>query len=206
MTKSVEKTGKTIEEAVAMAIEELKVSKDEIDVEILGEGNKGLFGILGSKQARVKVTLKEKDENKIKQFLKDVFETMGMTVDVLINETDEEINIDLQGENMGVIIGRRGETLDALQYLTSIIANRGNENYKKVLLDTEDYRRKREETLVKLANRIAERVVTMKKSVTLEPMNPYERRIIHSSLQNNKNIETYSVGEEPYRKVVIALK
>ncbi|MGE5472764.1 MAG: RNA-binding cell elongation regulator Jag/EloR [Ignavibacteriales bacterium] len=206
MTNSVEKTGKTIEEAVALAIEEMDVKREEVEVEVLDEGNKGLFGLLGSKQAKVKVTKKQKESNKVKAFLDNVFKEMDLDVDVVMSETEDEIDIDLQGKNMGVIIGRRGETLDALQYLTSIVANKGKENYKKVLIDTENYRKKREETLVKLANRIAERVVTMKKSITMEPMNPYERRIIHSTLQNNKYIETYSVGDEPNRKVVIALK
>lgn len=206
MSKSIEKTGKTIDEAIALAMEEMDAKREELEVEILDEGNKGLFGLLGSKQAKVKVTRKPKESSKVKTFLQNVFKEMDLEVDVIMSETEDEINIDLQGKNMGVIIGRRGETLDALQYLTSIVANKGQTNYKKVLIDTENYRKKREETLVKLANRIAERVVTMKKSITMEPMNPYERRIIHSTLQNNKYIETYSVGEEPNRKVVIALK
>lgn len=206
MSKSIEKTGKTIDEAIALAMEEMDAKREELEVEILDEGNKRLFGLLGSKQAKVKVTRKPKESSKVKTFLQNVFKEMDLEVDVIMSETEDEINIDLQGKNMGVIIGRRGETLDALQYLTSIVANKGQTNYKKVLIDTENYRKKREETLVKLANRIAERVVTMKKSITMEPMNPYERRIIHSTLQNNKYIETYSVGEEPNRKVVIALK
>lgn len=206
MENSIEKTGRTIDEAITIAIEELKVKREEVDIEIIDEGNKGLFGLLGSKQAKVKVSIKKKENSKVKKFLSDIFKEMELEVDIIIHETDDEINIDLQGRNMGVIIGRRGETLDALQYLTGIVANKGNPAYKKVLLDTESYRKKREETLVKLANRIADRVINMKKSITLEPMNPYERRIIHSTLQDNKKIETYSVGDEPNRKVVIALR
>lgn len=206
MGKSIEKTAKTVEEAVALALEELNAKKDNVDIEIIDEGTKGIFG-LGSKEAKVKVEVKDKKEKSlVKDFLKKVFEKMDMDVDVLMAETEDSININLEGENMGLLIGRRGETLDALQYLVGIVANKGQESYKKVILDTENYRQKREETLVKLANKIAERVVSLKKSVTLEPMNPYERRIIHSTLQENKNIETYSVGEEPNRKVVIALK
>ncbi|MGE5329960.1 MAG: RNA-binding cell elongation regulator Jag/EloR [Deltaproteobacteria bacterium] len=206
MAKYVEKTGKSIDEAITLAIEEMDVKREDVDIEIIDEGNKGLFGLLGSKQAKVKVSIKQKECNKAKSFLEEVFKKMDLDVDIIINETEDEIDIDLQGKNMGVIIGRRGETLDALQYLTSIIANKGQVKYKKVLIDTENYRKKREETLVILANRIAERAITMKKSITMEPMNPYERRIIHSTLQNNKYIETYSVGDEPNRKVVIALK
>jgi len=205
MNKSVEKTGKTVDEAITLAIEEMNVKREDVDIEILDEGNKGLFG-LGSKQAKVKVSAKPKETDRIKKFLDSVFEKMDLEVDVIMTENEDEIDIDLQGKNMGIIIGRRGETLDSLQYLTSIVANKGQTTYKKILIDTEDYRKKREETLVKLANRIAERVVTMKKSITMEPMNPYERRIIHSTLQNNKYIETYSVGEDPNRKVVIAIK
>jgi spoIIIJ-associated protein len=123
-----------------------------------------------------------------------------------VNEDDESISIKVFGGDIGIIIGRRGETLDALQYLTSLVVNKGSDSYKRVVIDIENYRQKREETLVKLAARLAEKVIKYKKPVTLEPMNPYERRIIHSSLQNNKYVETYSTGEEPNRKVVITLK
>ena len=206
MEKIIEKSGKTVDEAVNLAIEELKVDKDSVDIEVIDEGNKGLFGLIGSKQAKVKVTLKKDKANKVKKFMKDIFREMELDVDIDIKEDAKDMEIDLKGDNMGMLIGRRGETLDALQYLVSIVANKGNENFKRILIDTENYRKKREETLIRLANRVAERVERFKKSVTLEPMNPYERRIIHATLQQNKRIETYSLGDEPNRKVVIALK
>ena len=207
MTKFVESTGKTIEEAVSIALSELNTEKNKVDIEVMDEGNKGLFGLIGSKMARVKVKMKQdEDDDRIQNFLSSIFKEMDLDVTIDVTEGDETINVDLKGNNMGILIGRRGETLDALQYLTGIIANRGKENYKKVLLDTENYRQKREDALVKLANKVADRVVKFRKSVTLEPMNPFERRIIHSALQSNSQIETYSVGDEPNRKVVIALK
>lgn len=207
MLKSVEKAGKTVEEAVGLALEDLGVDKESVDIEIVDEGNKGLFGLIGSKQARVKVTVKQNSNNvTVEKFLKDVFKEMELTVNIEIQDEGKDMNINLKGDNMGILIGRRGETLDSLQYLASIVANKGQENFKRVVIDTENYRKKREETLIRLANKVAERVVRFKKSVTLEPMNPYERRIIHSALQQNKQIETYSVGDEPNRKVVIAMR
>ncbi len=207
MLKYVEKTGKTVEEAIGLALEDLGADKESVDIEVVDEGNKGLFGLIGSKQARVKVTVKQNCNNvAVEKFLKDIFKEMEINVDIVINEEGKDMDINLKGDNMGILIGRRGETLDALQYLASIVANKGQENYKKVVIDTENYRRKREETLIRLANKVAERVVRFKKSVSLEPMNPYERRIIHSALQQNKQIETYSVGDEPNRKVVIAMR
>lgn len=207
MTKTIETTAKTIEEAINIALAELNEDKESVDIEIIEEGNKGLFGLIGSKQARIKVSLKKKDINKkIEKFLQDLFNKMDLKVEIEIKEENENIQVNLKGGNMGILIGRRGETLDALQYLASIVANKGNDEYKKVIIDTENYRRKREEAIVNLANKVAERVIRLRKSVTLEPMNPYERRIIHSALQQNNRIETYSVGEEPNRKVVIAIK
>lgn len=206
MAKSVEITGKTLEEAVSMAAGELNVEKEKLDIEVIEEGNKGLFGLIGSKQARIKATVKQHEGSKVERFLKNIFEEMDLKVDIDIEEDEKDLRVNLKGNNMGILIGRRGETLDALQYLTSIVANREEESYKRVIVDTEDYRKKREETLVRLAQKVADRVVRYNKSVTLEPMNPYERRIIHSTLQDNDKVETHSVGEEPNRKVVIALK
>ena len=131
---------------------------------------------------------------------------MKVNADVSVEEKDDSILIKIEGEDIGIVIGRRGETLDSLQYLTSLVVNKSKENYKRVVIDIENYRQKREETLVKLANKLADRVMKYKKNITLEPMNPYERRVIHSSLQNHKYVQTYSVGDEPNRKVIITLK
>lgn len=206
MANSVEKTAKTTQEAISLALEELKVSESRVVVEVIDEGNKGIFGLIGNKMAKVKVTLKESRGDKAKYFLLDVFEKMQINADIDMLEEDESLLLKIKGKDIGIIIGRRGETLDSLQYLTSLVVNKNEDDYKRVVIDIENYRQKREETLVKLADRLAEKVIKYKKPVTLEPMNPYERRIIHSSLQNNRYVETYSTGDEPNRKVVITLK
>jgi spoIIIJ-associated protein len=210
MANSIEKTAKTVQEAVSLALSELNVSEEDVDVEVLDEGNKGIFGLIGSKMARVVVTVKEQEQQDrsdiARDFLSTVLGNMGVEAQISIDEDDENIVIDINGDDIGIIIGRRGETMDSLQYLTSLVVNKDYEDYKRVILNVENYRQKREETLVKLANRLAEKVVKYRKPVTLEPMNPYERRIIHSTLQNHKYVETYSTGEEPKRKVVITLK
>ncbi len=206
MAYSVEKTARTVQEAVVMALEEMNADENDVNVEVIDEGNKGIFGIIGNKMAKVKVTLKESRGEKAKDFLLNVFNMMKINADIDMKEDEDSILLDIKGNDMGVIIGRRGETLDSLQYLSSLVANKDSENYKRVVVDIENYRMKREETLINLANRLAEKVVKYKKNVTLEPMNPYERRVIHSALQNNRFVETYSTGDEPNRKVVITLK
>lgn len=206
MTNSVEKTAKTVEDAINIALSELNASEEDVDIEIIDKGVKGIFGLIGSKQARVRVTIKESMADKAKEFLMEVFQKMDVDADVLTQEDKESVTIKITGDNIGILIGRRGETLDSLQYLTSLVVNKNKQNYKRVIIDIENYRQKREETLIKLANKLAERVVKYKKSITLEPMNPYERRIIHSSLQNHKYVETHSIGDEPNRKVIITLK
>lgn len=205
MAQIIEKTGKTVQEAVSLALEELNAGMDNVDVEVLDEGNKGIFGI-GSKLARVRVSIRETKSEVASKFLLSVLEKMKINAQVECEEDEESVTLRIVGKDSGIIIGRRGETLDSLQYLTSLVVNKESEDYIRVTVDVENYRKKREETLIKLANRLAERVVRYKKKVTLEPMNPFERRIIHSSLQNNRYVETYSIGEEPNRRVVISLK
>lgn len=206
MANFVEKTGKTVQEAIDLALEELQCNIDNVDIEVLEEGSKGIFGLIGNKVARVKVTIKESTTDKAKEFLASVLEKMKVEANIIAEENEDSILLKVKGDDIGIVIGRRGETLDSLQYLTSLVVNKNKENYKRVIIDIENYRQKREETLVKLANRLADRVVKYKKNITLEPMNPYERRVIHSSLQDHKYVDTYSVGEEPNRKVVITLK
>ncbi len=154
------------------------------------------------KKAEVKTSEETPDP---KEFLNKVFEAMDMKVDIAVEKTDEEINIELSGDDMGVLIGKRGQTLDSLQYLTSLVVNKGSSSYTRVKVDTENYRVRRKETLENLAKNLAYKVKRTKRPVTLEPMNPYERRVIHSALQNDKYVSTHSEGEEPYRKVVITL-
>lgn len=140
-----------------------------------------------------------------KEFLEKVFNAMNMQVNIDAKQEGNEINIELSGDDMGVLIGKRGQTLDSLQYLTSLVVNKGTSEYIRVKVDTEDYRKRRKETLENLAKNLAYKVKRTKKPVSLEPMNPYERRVIHSALQNDKYVSTHSEGEEPYRKVVITL-
>lgn len=202
MTRIVKKEAKTVDEAVRLALAELGVPAEKAMVDILEEGKSGILGF-GAKNALVEVSYEETAGDRILTFLKPILDKMGIAPEIEITESEGQIQIRMQGENSGIAIGRRGETLDALQYLTSLVLNRGSEEYVRVVLDVSDYRLKREETLIRLAHRVGEKVQKTHRSVTLEPMNPYERRIIHSALQTFKDVETGSVGEEPNRKVVV---
>ena len=209
-SEAIEVSAKTVSEAITEACQKLGVTSDRLDYEIVDEGSAGFLGI-GSKPAIIKAAVKNEEisvEEKAKRFLNDVFAAMNMTVvvNVTYDETSEEMDIDLSGDDMGVLIGKRGQTLDSLQYLVSLVVNKEVENYIRVKIDTENYRERRKETLENLAKNIAYKVKRTRRSVSLEPMNPYERRIIHSALQNDKYVTTYSEGEEPFRKVVVALK
>ena len=206
MSNMVEKTGKTVQDAISSALAELNADIENVNVEVLEEGSKGIFGLIGNKLARVRVTLKESNSKVAIEFLQSIFENMGVSAEIEAEESDDTLFLEIKAEDSGILIGRRGENLDALQYLTSLVVNKNREDYKKVSIDIENYRNKREETLIRLANRLADRVIRYKRSVTLEPMNPYERKVIHSTLQDNKLVETYSVGSDPNRKVVITLK
>ncbi|KEH92065.1 RNA-binding cell elongation regulator Jag/EloR [Clostridium botulinum] len=205
--RSIRMSGKTVEDAVSKALTELNVTIDEVETNVIEEGSKGIFGIFKTKDAEVEVIVKEKAEDKARKFLRDVLDSMGVLAEIKIKEEDNVLKINLVGPKMGLIIGYRGETLDSLQYLVSLVVNKeNNERYKKVTLDTENYRSRREETLKRLAEKLAYKVRKTSKSVKLEPMNPYERRIIHSTLQNDSYVVTYSEGEEPHRRVIIDLK
>lgn len=205
MSKTIKKSAKTVQEAVALALAELRLSKDDVIVNVIEEGSKGIFG-LGAKDAVVEVTSNVNPEDRARDFLNDVFTCMGMRIDIDITREDKMMKVNLSGENMGIIIGKHGDTLDALEHLLSLAVNRGDGDYVKVILDTENYREKRRATLVRLAENLASSISEQKKKITLEPMSSNERRIIHATLQNNPNVDTYSIGEEPYRKIVIALK
>ena len=205
--KTIEMTGKTVEEALKHALDELKLTKDKVDVEVIDEGSKGLFNLIGTKPAKVKVTAKPDSLDDAKTFLVNVLNSMNINADIDIKEENDIININLKGSKMGLVIGYRGETLDSLQYLVSLVVNKNHENpYKKVVLDAENYRHKREETLIKVAQKTAYKVKKSGRPYKLEPMNPYERRVIHSALQEYTDINTYSEGEEPFRRIIISLK
>ncbi|HOJ79222.1 MAG TPA: RNA-binding cell elongation regulator Jag/EloR [Clostridiales bacterium] len=205
MSKVIETAGKTVDDAIEAALKQLGAEMDDVEVTVLEEGSKGLFGI-GSRQARVQVRLKPDPAEEGICFLESVFEKMNVDVDIEKYEDEDSVLFKISGKDSGIIIGRRGETLDALQYLTSLVVNKSSKKYMRVTIDIENYREKREETLARLARRLADKVVKYRRNISLEPMNPYERRIIHSTLQNNEYVETYSVGEDPNRKVVITLK
>ena len=279
-----EKWGVDVEEAVKLALMDLKVSRDEVEVTVLEEPSKGFFGI-GSKLAKVRVEKKKKPEpepvavkpaaeadtvkerparetrpqekeqksnkknhkenkgsksnrapkeqkpreqksREVKEiasivdksklhdiedhealrFLKEVTEKMGLDLSIRAMAGDYMVYLEMDGKDSGTVIGKRGQTLDSIQYLTSLVVNKNSEKYIKVVVDAENYRAKRQKTLEQLANRLAAKVIKTKKYVRLEPMNPYERKVIHATLQQNRNITTRSEGEEPYRRVVIEYK
>jgi spoIIIJ-associated protein len=200
---SVEKSARTVEEAISEALEILNISRDQAEVEIVDAGSKGFLG-LGSKLAKVIVTKKFNPERTAKEFLQEIAMNIGLVVDVTTTMEDKHLIINMKGDNLGVLIGKRGQTLDSLQYLINLVVNKGNAPYISVTLDTENYRQKRKETLESLAHNLAKKAKSTRRSVILEPMNPYERRIIHAALQSDKYVTTYSQGDEPYRNVVIS--
>lgn len=207
--RSVIKQSKTIEEAVKEALLELNAKEDQVEIEIIEEPSKGLFGIIGVKEAVVKVTLVNGPIEIAQNFLDTVLGTMKIGAISEIKMEGDILIVDINNidpSDMGILIGKRGNTLDSLQYLLSLTINKGHGDYIKVLVDAEGYRKKREETLIRLANKMADKAKYSKRPIKLEPMNPYERRIIHYSLQNIPGITTYSEGDEPYRRVVINIK
>lgn len=200
-------TARTVDEAVTKALIELETTSDKLEYEVVDKGSAGFLGI-GSKPAAIRARKKETVQDKAVDFLTSIFHAMNMNVSISsdFNEEEQELSMNLEGEDMGILIGKRGQTLDSLQYLVSLIVNKDTDGYLRVKLDTENYRERRKETLETLAKNIAYKVKRTKRPVALEPMNPYERRIIHAALQNDKFVTTRSDGEEPFRHVVIALK
>lgn len=200
-------SAKTVSDAVTAACQQFLVTSDKLEYEVLEEGSTGFLGFNAKPaviQARVKLTV----EDKAVGFLNEVFAAMNLNVviEAVYNELDKQLDINLNGDEMGILIGKRGQTLDSLQYLVSLVVNKEVEEYIRVKVDTENYRKRRRETLENLAKNIAYKVKRSRRPVALEPMNPYERRIIHAALQNDKYVTTHSEGEEPYRHVVVTLK
>lgn len=200
-------SAKTVNDAITQAALALGVSSEQLEIEVIDEGSNGFLGI-GSRPAVIQAKKKFSLEGTAVDFLKDVFRTMNMEVeiDVVYDADEKTMDIDLKGDDMGILIGKRGQTLDSLQYLTSLVVNKYTEDYIRVKLDIENYRERRKETLETLARNIAYKVKRIRRPVSLEPMNPYERRIIHSALQNDRYVVTRSEGEEPFRHVVVSLK
>ena len=203
----IETNGKTVDEALENALREFKVDKDRVTVEVIDEGSRGFLNLIGSKPAKIRVTVKRNAAEDARVFLQDVLKAMNITAELEISEENNKLSINISGDKMGLVIGYRGETLDSLQYLTSLVVNKNQDDeYIRVSIDTENYRRKREETLKRVAQKTAYKVKKSGRPYKLEPMNPYERRIIHSTLQGYNDINTYSEGEEPFRRVIVSLK
>ena len=228
----IEFTGKTVDDAITEACQKFTITSDRLEYEVIEKGTGGIFGF-AAKPAIIKARVfdpnapkeeapkAEEEKNEVKEeavpaaseapvpaadpkeFLGKVFAAMNMEVNIAVETVENEMNIELSGDDMGVLIGKRGQTLDSLQYLTSIVVNKGRKEYIRVKVDTENYRSRRRETLENLAKNLAYKAKRTKNPVSLEPMNPYERRIIHSALQNDKYVTTHSEGEDPYRKVII---
>jgi spoIIIJ-associated protein len=203
-------SAKTVNDAITEACQHFSVASDKLEYEVVEEGSSGFLGF-NSKPAIINARIKEeeaKPDQKAKDFLAEVFHCMNLAVviNAKYDEIEKSLDIDLSGDDMGVLIGKRGQTLDSVQYLTSLVVNKGEEEYIRVKVDTENYRQRRKETLENLAKNIAFKVKRTKRPVSLEPMNPYERRIIHSALQNDRYVTTHSEGDEPFRRVVVTLK
>jgi len=200
-----EMSAKTVDEATRLALEKLGCGAEEAEITILEEGSRGFLGI-GSKNALVRAVKKFNPERCATEFLHEMFLAMGLIVKIETKLKEKQLLIDLYGDDMGILIGKRGQTLDSLQYLTTLVVNKNKGSYISVSIDTENYRKRRRDTLEALARNLARKVKQTRKNIVLEPMNPYERRIIHYALQNDRYVTTYSEGEDPYRNVVIALK
>ena len=203
----IEVSAKTVNDAVTDALVQLGVTSDQLDYEVVSEGSTGFLGF-GSKPALIKARRKHSPEESVRDFLTRVFDAMKLDVEIVSKYYEESglVDVEFKGNEMGVLIGKRGQTLDSLQYLTNLAVNKQMDHYVKVKLDTEDYRKRRKDTLENLARNISYKVKRTKRPVALEPMNPYERRVIHSALQNDRFVSTHSEGEEPYRHVVVTLK
>lgn len=201
----IEFKGKTVDDAITEATIQFGVTSEELIYEVIDKGSTGILGFINTKPAIIRAKKKETFEDIILEFLENLFQIMGVetVVDITYNEEEKTMDINLTGPEMGVLIGKRGQTLDALQKIVQSVVNKHSEEFIRVKLDTENYRARRRDTLENLAKNIAYKVKRTKKSVVLEPMNPYERRIIHSALQNDKYVSTRSEGEEPFRRVVI---
>lgn len=204
--QTIEKKGKSVDEAIKAALDELSCEIDDVIIEVIEEPSKGLLGLV-KKPAVVKVSLREKPEEDVRQVLEDLLNKMKLDYRINNVEWDEgRVRINITGKDMGLLIGRKGETLNAVQFVLGLIVNRNREERVRVVLDVEDYRKKREQSLEALALRLSDRVKKTRKSVVMRPMSSQERRIVHTALQGDPQISTYSTGDEPNRKVVISLK
>lgn len=199
-------TGKTVEEAIQSGLEQLGLSRDRVEVSVIEEAEKPLFGLFGGKDAKVELTVIVDPVEEAEAFLNNITHLMGLDITIDREKSEHGVVLHLNGPEIAILIGRRGQTLDALQYLVTIVANKHSSEHVRILLDAENFRARREKTLQQLALRLAQRVIKTGKEVVIEPMPASERKIIHSYLQNHPKVSTYSKGEEPGRRVVIQLK
>lgn len=202
--KQITATGQTVDEAVESALAQLNTTKDRTEISIIDEGKKGVFGIFGARPAVVKVTIVIDPIEEAKKFLQQVTENMGVTADIQVTIQGKNVEFNLSGEKIAILIGKRGQTLNSLQYLTQLVANRFSEQFINIIVDAENYRGRRKETLVQLAGRLAEKAIRTKQDVPLEPMPSYERKVIHTALVSNRKVKTYSSGADPKRHIVIS--
>ncbi|MGO4889021.1 RNA-binding cell elongation regulator Jag/EloR [Anaerobacillus sp. MEB173] len=204
--KKVTVSGKTVDEAVETALAQLNTTKDRVQLTVIEEPQKGFLGLIGSKPALVEVLLKPDPVEESLAFLNDIISKMDIEVEIKQSTNRDGHVFELTGEKIGVLIGKRGQTLDSLQYLVNLVANKHSEGYIRITLDAENYRARRKEALEQLATRIGQKAIKTRKEVILEPMNALERKIIHVTLQDMKGIKTYSEGVEPNRRIVVAPK
>ncbi|RXT08895.1 RNA-binding cell elongation regulator Jag/EloR [Ammoniphilus sp. CFH 90114] len=204
--KKVTVTAKTVDEAIALALKQLNAEKNQVTVTILEEPTKGFFGFIGARPAKLEVELKIDPIQEAKTFLQDILATMSVTATIEVKNEKDATLLDIIGEDLGIIIGRRGQTLDSLQFLVNTVANKHSDSYLRIVLDAENYRLKRRQTLEQLADRLAHKAIKTGQVIKLEPMPSHERKVIHTFLQERKNINTYSEGQDPNRYIVIQAK
>jgi spoIIIJ-associated protein len=202
--KQVTATAQTVNEAVESALKELNTTKEKTEIQVVDEGKKGFLGLFGSRPAIVKVTVKHDPLAEAKQFIENIAEKMGAEVHVHHKQEGKVVTFELSGEKIAMLIGKRGQTLNSLQYLTQLVVNKNSTQYLTIMLDAEDYRSRRNEALVNLSEKMANKAIYTKKEVSLEPMPSFERKVIHTALMNNKKVKTYSAGTEPHRHIVIS--
>ena len=201
--REVTASGQTVEEAIQSALEQLNITQEEANIEVIDEGKKGFLGLFGSSISVVKVKEKTNRIEETEQYLNNIMKHLELDISIEKEIEDQHVTFNLTGDKIAILIGKRGKTLNALQYLTHLVLNKKNEEYYKVTVDAEGYRERREEVLVELAHRMAEKALYLKRKVMLEPMPAYERKIIHSTLQERNDVTTYSDGIEPHRSIII---
>lgn len=201
--KEITASGQTVDEAIQSALEQLNTTKDQVEVDVIDEGKKGLLGLFGSKRAIVKVTIAKNPIQEIENFIKEITDKMNVHVEITTTIEGNHVTFEMHGENIALLIGKRGQTLNALQYLVHLALNKDNKQFYTVTLDAEGYRGRRKETLESLAWKMADKATRLDKKVALEPMPAFERKIIHSALQEQGKVSTYSDGVEPHRHIVI---